>query len=298
MSNSVMNEILKDARVTAIGDILDRHDRMAGEAQKAFKNFSYVFIAGTMIAALAAALLLFGSGVADAENPHPLAALMAGQQIQTLLFAIEVGALAIAAFAAHVQESRQHISRWSSERKKAEEARIEMAETIFAIAMDADTDKKLAAFDHFVADHLDGQIDYFAKRQAQHDKRASRFAIYGAVVAFFVAVAGVSGYSDAWLPVAALLGVLAPILMTALNSWRDTGNDGDKAARYSDVWVQLRRLKGQSEETKKQLAGGDDKAGAAYVAAVNAVLRDELSNWTSGQDAQIKAQSASGSVNE
>lgn len=272
--------VLQDARVMAVQDIMDHHEASAQDAQKASRNFSLIFILATSVAALAAALILFGAGAAEADNAHPIAEFINRDTVRNLLYVIEVGALAATAFAAHVQETRQHSARWGAHRRNAEETRIELYDTILAVAAQGDQSTKTAAFEHFLTGQLDGQLRYFERGKTRHDKRASRFALYGALIAVAVAVAGYGGYSDKWLPAAALAGVIAPIFLTALNSWRDSGGDAEKAARYSDVWTSLRRLKGQSIVVRDALTNGDDDAATAFVVEVHDVLRNEINVWT------------------
>lgn len=261
--SETINTILSDERVTALQDIMDRYDGAANSAQTVFKNFSFVFIFATAAATLSAALILFGSGAGVGDGSHPVAIFLKNTSVQNLLFVVQVAFLGTAAFAAHVQETRQHANRWSGKRRLAEETRIELFEAVFFVANEAGQDSQVAAFDYFLSQQLDGQIRYFDKAQVRHDNTASKLATLGAVVAGVVAIAGVSGYSEYWLPIAALAGVVAPVFLMALNSWRDTGNDAQKATRYSEVWIALRRLKGQSDIVKRSLASGD-------VAAANA----------------------------
>lgn len=266
--------VLSDPRIVAIDDIMAHHEENADIAQKTFRQFAAVFIGATALASLAAALILYGSGSNENDN------MLAQPGLRNVLLVVEVAALAIAAFAAHIQETRQHSARWGRERQQAEACRIERFETVLATAATHGGETLKDAFDHFLSGQLDEQLSYFDKSALRHDNRSSRLAIAGAVVAAVVAVAGISGLSEGWLPLAALAGVVAPIFLTALNSWRDTGSDQDKAARYSDVWMQLRRLKGQSDIVRAKLAAGDTEAMHTFVTQVHDILKAENETWS------------------
>ncbi|MEM9779669.1 MAG: DUF4231 domain-containing protein [Pseudomonadota bacterium] len=280
-----ISAVLKDPRVEAAQDIFDRHDRAANRAQHTFKRFSLIFILATAVASLTAALILFGSSAGEGTT-DPIARFLGTPNTRNMLFIVEVAALAIAAFAAHIQETRQHSARWTRERRAAEACRIEIFDTILTVAAEHDAKMQLAAFDHFISKQLDGQIAYFSASEARHDNRSSRFAMIGAAAATIVAIAGISGLSDAWLPLAAMAGVIAPIFLTALNSWRDTGNDEEKAGRYGEVWTALRRLKGQTGLVRADFEAGNSAALHTFAQQVHDVLSAEIMGWNSSAGSQ------------
>ena len=278
---------MKDSWRIAARDIFEHHDQKPNYSQLVFRRFSFLFIAGTTVSGFCAALILLASGNASSDNTNWLYDVISSSAVRYTLFAIEILALGIAAFAAHIQEARKHDSRWKQQRRMAEASRIEIFNTLFKVASDKSIREQQTAFDHFITEQLDGQLKYYSSSSKLHNRRSIGLAAIGAVIAGAVAISGVGGLSENLLPIAALIGVVAPIFLTALNSWRENNNDDEKALLYDQVWTKLRILKGQSELVRVELATGDYNAVLGFVDEVHKTIHEEHKTWkpTSNGDA-------------
>jgi len=279
LTNNTLDQVLRDPRVEAVQDIFSQHDKRSMSAQRTHRRFALMFIAATALASLAAALILLATGAGEDAGANTPLTTISQPSLRYLLFAVEVVALAVAAFASHIQETRQYNITWDRERRLAEGCRIELFDTFLSVAKEGDIKLQGAAFDHFVSHQLDNQLRFYNDTGVRHEQRTWGFAVVGALVAAVVAAAGVGGISEHWLPLAALIGVVAPVFLTALNSWQNTTNDQEKAQRYAQTWTSLRRLKGQTGIVRNKLSKGDVDQMLAFVAEVHNILRDENVGW-------------------
>ena len=275
-----MIDLLKDSRVTAAIDIFNHHDSKANYSQKVFRRFSFLFIAGTTVSGLCAALILLASGTDDSTTTNWLIEFINSGEVRYTLFVIEILALGTAAFAAHIQENRKNDVRWKHQRRLAEESRIEIFNALFSVASSETVDEQQIAFDYFLVEQLDGQLDYYSSAGKIHNRRSIGLAVIGAVITAAVAISGIGGLSEKMLPIAALVGVVAPIFLTAVGSWRDNNSDEEKALLYDQVWAKLRDLKGRSDLVREQLVTGDYNKVLAFVDDVHLAMSEEHQNWT------------------
>lgn len=75
-------------------------------------------------------------------------------------------------------------------------------------------------------------------------------------------------------------GVLAPILMNALRSWRESTLDREKSERYRTAWVELKRLSAEADAARRALEAGDPALARDLVGRVHAVMSAESEAWT------------------
>ena len=281
-----LNDILSDSRVAAISDLRRNHGDRARDAQMRYRRFSRLFIAATAAAALAGAMILYGAG-GEAAGATPggtssrLVEWLAVPRVRTLLFVVQVASLAGAAYAAEMLRETRVGSDWMEERRQAETLRVDLFDQIMAAAAEQGPEAERAAFAHFAEEQLASQLHHHATAEATHRRSAGRSAVWGGLIAAVVAASGAAGVGGpGWIAIAALIGVIAPIALNALRTWRESSLDREKSARYRATWVELRRLSAELDAATRALDQGDPALARDLVARVHAVMRAEHEGWT------------------
>lgn len=303
-----IDEILADSRIIAAKELRAKHAARARAAQVRYAKYSRLFVLATALAALAGALILYGAGadatgaagsgqlvdvaVPDASNEaleaatlaptsEKLATFLSNAVVRTVLFVLQVASLALAAFSAEMLRETRVGLEWFNERRAAEAGRIEIFDKIWSIAKTKGIEAQGAAFDYFVAEQLNKQIEFHEKAEQRHAAGAGRSAVVGATIAALIAATGAIGVGGSvWIALAALVGVLSPVLLNALRGWRESTLDREKSERYRKAWVDLTRLSGETSEASAALASGDPRKAEDLIAKVHDVMRAEHEGWT------------------
>lgn len=282
----LLDEILADSRVKALRDLRESHAARARDAQASHKGNSKIFIAATAMAAVAGALILYGSGREATEATDLWSDILfkafADGWLRNGLFVIEIVALAAAAYAAEMMRETRSGIEWYAERRAAEIGRVDLFDTIMALAADKGVDAEQEAFDYFAEKQLESQMSYHQKSEAKHRTMAGRSAVIGAVVAALIAATGASGIGGPhWIAIAAFVGVIAPVFLNTLQSWRDLTLDRQHSERYRATWAELTRLSADVDNCSIGLAAGDPKPARDLVKKVHSVMRAENESWAS-----------------
>jgi hypothetical protein len=301
---AILDDVLADTRVTSARDLRERRAARARDAQARYRAFTKLFILATLFAAIAGALILYGAGV-EATGAAPAAsaetATAAAESVQsgaatrsgllaktlsrpwprTLLFIVQVLSLAAAAYAAEMlRETRVHDD-WLTERREAERGRVGLFDRIIEVAGERGMEAQKEAFEYFVTKQLDKQMKFHADADQRHRLSAGRSAVWGGLLAAGIAATGASGVGGpTWIAIAALVGVLAPILMNALRNWRESTLDREKADRYRATWDELSRLSADVGAARRALDKSDPQPALDLVRRVHDVMRAENEAWT------------------
>ncbi|MGL4960929.1 MAG: hypothetical protein ACRC67_06835 [Inquilinus sp.] len=114
-------------------------------------------VIATSIAAIAGALILYGAGgeaatqaaaattQAAAPSNNTLIAWLSGQGLRTLLFIVQVAALAAAAYAAEILRETEVTADWLTKRRAAEQGRAELFDHIMSVAAEKGLETKRRA---------------------------------------------------------------------------------------------------------------------------------------------------------
>lgn len=294
--HELITELLADSRVASAADLRNAHARRARVAQSNYKNYSRLLVIAGALATIAGALILLSFGTAPTDELQGqektlarLQELLSLDWLRTILFCIEVGSLAGAAFALEMLRSTRAGAEWLSERQAAEEGRVTLFETIRTVAQLRDEEStdpaeahewERAAFEHFVEEQLKNQLMFHERSDQKHSKAAGLSAFFGAIVAAVIAAAGATGIGGhLWIVFAAFVGVVAPVILNALRQWQDRTLDQEKTQAYRKTWSALKSLAGDVDAARRALAENNPHIARDLITKVHKVMRAENEVW-------------------
>jgi len=155
----------------------------------------------------------------------------------------------------------------------AENARLRMQRASLIVAHRIGSEEFMLTGKCF-SDFVEGQIKHLDASTTRHALSARRIAIAGSAVAGLTGLAsGLSGLGSA-LVVAfvALVGVCAPALVTATNSWSAASKNDQRASLHNSTLVKLEDLHGRQRELHSATGDGDLPRSLQYVDEILKIL--------------------------
>ncbi len=302
MSKAIQDELLNDSEVRAVTEIRQRSADKARAAKKAYERSGVAFIVAGAVATIAGALILLGTGADGAKDaaeaasrarealtPATLASVqwyLSQPVLRSVLFIIEILALAVAAYNAEFLRSSKSEFTWVSERREAEAGRITKHDTIMACAQARDAKNpgtwtyEQVAFAHFVTDQLNEQLNHYANKEKAASEGAWKTVRIGAILAAVVAGVGATGtIGQWWMVIGAFVGVIAPVLMHGLTKYRDMKLDREQSEASAASWKVLREIAGDVDAATAALAAGNPEPAREIVAKTHACMKAENEAW-------------------
>ena len=297
-----LQRILQGSRVQVILEQYEAGNAKAGEYQAEYIRYGrWEIYLGSAAAIIGAVILYLASG--DGGEP--------GLSRSVLLLAqgfCLAGAIALKYKLGHSAIYRQ----WQQQRTRAETSRIELFETVCGLAGHpvpptvAENELPLLPLqlEYFLRYQLQVQLNYYHERGRQHAKAARRFVNIGTGITFLAAVAaslaGLNTELGDWVSSSAIVGLVAPILLTAQTSLSRLNQDERNAARYAITHDHLLNLKKKSDSVHSAAEAGNQEEVFRFIRSVNEVISVEHTEWKERQArddepdtaAQIPARSA------
>ena len=297
-----LQRILQGSRVQVILEQYEAGNARAGEYQAEYIRYGrWEIYLGSAAAIIGAVILYLASG--DGGEP--------GLSRSVLLLAqgfCLAGAIALKYKLGHSAIYRQ----WQQQRTRAETSRIELFETVCGLAGHpvpptvAENELPLLPLqlEYFLRYQLQVQLNYYHERGRQHAKAARRFVNIGTGITFLAAVAaslaGLNTELGDWVSSSAIVGLVAPILLTAQTSLSRLNQDERNAARYAITHDHLLNLKKKSDSVHSAAEAGNQEEVFRFIRSVNEVISVEHTEWKERQArddepdtaAQIPARSA------
>lgn len=276
-----LQRILQGARVQVILDQYESHDAKAGKYQSEYKRYGRweIYLGGA--AAIIGAVILY---LASGDSGEPGLSRTALLIVQGICLA---GAVALKYKLGHSAIYRQ----WQQQRTRAETARIELFETVCgltghqATATAAENELPLLPLqlEYFLRYQLQVQLNFYLQRGQQHADAARRFVNIGTVITFTAAVAasltGLGTELGDWVSSSAIVGLVAPILLTAQTSLSRLNQDERNAARYAITHDHLMNLKKKSDSVRSAAEAGNQDEVFRFIRSVNEVISVEHTEW-------------------
>ena len=296
-----LSELLKDSEVAALTDIREDAATKARTAKAKYERNSVWFILSGGLATIAGALILLSTGgegskeVLEAAQrgeevltPETLASVqsyLSQPIIRSLLFVVEVFALAFAAYTAEILRSSKADVSWIANRREAEAGRIKIFNKIMEQAQKRDTapshEYEIAAFDHFLTEQLDKQIKHHKDNDQEASEGAWRTIRIGAAIAAVVGGVGATGtIGEWWIVFGAFVGVIAPVLMHGLTKYREMKLDRERSESSANTWKILREIRGRADAARSDLTAGNPDAARQMIVDTHATMKAENEAWT------------------
>jgi hypothetical protein len=313
---AILGNILKHERVRGLLRIRREASDAAGKAQKQFRLLSLAAVTGGAIAALSSGLLLYGAGsgvtpapaavqtgappvtqppATPAPQPSAVAprvepALVARiNDNRTAIVVVQILGLFLSAIATGVLGSLKLVDAWGENRNKAEQLRREVFNEVLKQAQEVAPEPLTAAnpgnaisqaMEFFRRYQHELQITFYGGGSTRHGQTAIRLTWITAGLSAVAAISGIlGGLGGDALIMSAFLGIAVPILLSAAQSWRAMGRDGDKAAAYKKAKEALNMLALDLDVVRKKAAVADAAAVRAYFDSVHLVMTTENSAW-------------------
>jgi hypothetical protein len=281
-----LQRILQGSRVQVILEQYEAGNAKAGEYQAGYKRYGrWEIYLGSAAAIIGAVILYLASG-GDGDKSGLLSTGLLVAQGFCL-----AGAIALKYKLGHSTIYRQ----WQQQRTRAETSRIELFETACGLAghpvPPSVTENELALLplqlEYFLRYQLQVQLNYYHERGRQHAKAARRFVNIGTVITFLAAVAaslaGLNTELGDWVSSSAIVGLVAPILLTAQSSLSRLNQDERNAARYAITHDHLLNLKKKSDSVRSAAEGGNQEEVFRFIRSVNEVISVEHTEWKERQ---------------
>jgi hypothetical protein len=208
---------------------------------------------------------------------------------RTAIIVIQVLGLFISAIATGVLGSLKLVDVWAENRNKAEQLRRDVFNEVLKQAQEispaplpaAEPGNAISqAMEFFRRYQHELQITYYGKGWNRHSQAAIKLTWITAGLSAVAAVSGMlGGLGGPALIFSAFLGIAVPILLSAAQSWRAMGRDGDKAAAYKEAKDALDQLSLDVNDVRKKAALADAAAVRAYFDSVHLVMTTENNAW-------------------
>lgn len=260
----------------------DRYDAEAMKAQQRFRywmscaNFGVLFTSVFSSAAMAWSLL-----------PPDAKLLANGGMILSVLAVI---ATAVGAAGLFILREGALLGTWMRKRAAAETHRIEYFRAIMALAIEMGTRPTVFALEYFRRYQLEVQMNYYHRRQIQHEASARVSVLIGALGALLATGATLSGVvSGEGLRALGAVSVLGAAL-SAFSIGRDQmTQDRRNAERYDRTYSALTAQFETLRSVRRVVAEGHTEVAMTYVDAVNEQLSNEHREWLEQGDSTRKA---------
>lgn len=245
----------------------------ARHQQASYKLNIKMLIISTAVSAIVGGLLLYGME-ADAEGDEGLVKFIAGDVVQSLLVGLQAIALGIAGYAGFFLGRHNPKDAWIRSRIKAEDYRLRRAKCVLELshAVNEDTFRTAGAW---FSEFVERQDNHLKTSAALRANSSRSYVVVGGVLAGAVALAGgLAGLQLKFVAVLiAMLGVCAPALVSAINSWAAASADDARADLHNHSLTLLRDVSASETVFKKAIEDHDLPGALAYADRVFEVLR-------------------------
>lgn len=282
-----LKKILTSDAVTPIMECYDEADSKAQAYQKSYQKWGrceiYLTVAATVIGSL---LLYISDYSAGSEKPADI--LHMPSLILVLLQAISLAGIAVATY---MQRSGGFFKKWMQERTKAEEARIELFETVCGLRetlqpvpiRENEIPLLPLQLEYFRRYQLEVQINYYKGRGKQHGVAAKRLLSRGAIIVFFGALAGAIASSATtlgnWVNGFAIMGVITPALLGAQGKFSLLSQDERNAFRYAITLDHLREYQKRLEIIRHTSENNEFEKVRNFIKSVHEIISVENKQW-------------------
>lgn len=251
------------------------------DAQRRYRNLTRNVVLSTLGAAICGGLLLYSVDLeTNPANPHLLHALD-DSPWQQILIVLQAHCLAAAAYAGYRLTFEDIKGRWRKERMQAEALRLERERAALELAHAAGPDTFRLAGTCFI-NFVEEQRAYLARRLDIADTRRGGLALVGSLAAGLIAAAGVlAGLTHALvLAFVGLVGVLAPAIAAAVQSWAEATSEQERLALHHHTAEQLGRILTDGETFNEAIASHDLTSAMIFAERAFTTLRLDHSGFS------------------
>ncbi|KPJ90650.1 MAG: hypothetical protein AMJ53_13185 [Gammaproteobacteria bacterium SG8_11] len=280
-----LQRILQGAAPKVIIEQYEKADAEAGKYQNDYKRIARLEIYLSSIAAIIGAIVLYLASEATSTSDI----------IRQGLLLVQVLCIAGSVAAKYQIHSNNSFINWQQSRTAAETARIELFETVCGLRKDSPKETAQGdelpllplQLEYFLRYQLRVQLNYYNQRGEQHKKAARQYVTIGSAITFIATVGASLGGMAAdfgdWVSVAALAGLVAPVLLAAQTSLSRLNQDERNAARYAITHRHLQNYE-KKADTIREFANADNVDGVhAYIRSVNELISVEHKEWMEQQ---------------
>ncbi len=279
--------LLGSVRIKRLLAIRREPSDAAAKAQKQFRQLSLAAVVAGAVAALTSGLLLYGAGSGDQAPVEPVVKFVTDHR--TPIVIIQILALFVSAVATGVLSALRLVDTWVDNRNKAELLRRNLFNEVLTeaqllepapLAAAKEGNAIVQALEFFRRYQHELQIEFYKTRGKQHTQTAVKLTWITAALSAIAGISGLlGGLGGTALVISAFLGIAVPILLSAAQSWRAMGRDGDKAASYKKAGDALGGLLDELRMVRAKAALADATAVHAYFDRVHEVMTTESEAW-------------------
>lgn len=275
--------ILSSSNINSIIKKYKDADEKAIEAQRKYKTISLYGILSASAAALIGAVLLFlkSSSIPGSFLYNII------ESNETLILSAEGVALGFAVLFAYLLKHNKYFIKWMNQRAEAETNRIRFFNFVCLYdGLEHNENDCIELYqlqlEYFVRYQLEVQLRYYKGRGEQHAKAASKLISFGGGITFLIvlATAMTGAFHDYELGTAfALIGVAAPVILSAHGKLKLISQDERNALRYSNTYNRLLDLEGKLSDVRNKISKGERDELIKFVKSVNNEISVEHREW-------------------
>ena len=280
--------ILRSSKINPIITKYKDANKKAKYAQKKYKSTSLYKILSASAAALIGAVLLFFK---SSSNPETFLYSVVENYEAFILFA-EAVALGLATYFYYLLKHQKYFFKWMNHRAESETNRIQLFNFVcLHDCFEQNEENGIGLYqlqlEYFRKYQLEVQLRYYKGRSEQHAKAASKFISVGGGITFFIVLASaMTGvFNDGEVGAAfALIGIAAPIILSAHGNLKLISQDERNALRYANTYSRLLDIEGDISDVRNKLFNGDRDELIRFVNSVNNEISVEHREWIKIQD--------------